>query len=125
MHCHACGGALTVAQAKLQQCTGCRSATYCGVACQTAHWDAQHAPVCEAVGAAGYVRLMARAAAGDAVAMYNVGLHYKHGAGVAKDEREAVAWYRRAAEKGNTRAQIVQTLNFPHPRSAASYASSS
>ena len=30
---------------------------------------------------------------------------YEYGKGVAKDEREAVVWYRKAAEQGDARAK--------------------
>jgi hypothetical protein len=36
--------------------------------------------------------------------MNNLGVRYREGLGVAKDEAEAVRWYRRAAEAGNTDA---------------------
>ena len=42
---------------------------------------------------------------GDAEAQYNLGWAYKKGEGVAKDPREAVRWYRMAAEQGNSGAQ--------------------
>jgi TPR repeat protein len=36
--------------------------------------------------------------------MHNLGLMYADGRGIAKDEEEAVRWYRRAAEDGNAGA---------------------
>ena len=37
---------------------------------------------------------------GNAVAQHNLGLCYDYGTGVEKDGREAVKWYRKAAEQG-------------------------
>ena len=43
---------------------------------------------------------------GDAKAQTNLGYAYYNGEGVAKDQGEAVRWYRMAAEQGNADAQI-------------------
>ena len=51
------------------------------------------------------VDLRALAEAGDTEAQYNLGLMYVNGRGVAQDDVEAVAWYRRAAEQGIAEAQ--------------------
>jgi len=88
-----------------QRCSGCYAAEYCDAACQLAHWKRAHKAVCKAVGAAAFVRMMALATAGDVVMMFNVGLAYKNGTGVAVDERAAFEWYRRAAEEGLAGAQ--------------------
>ena len=37
--------------------------------------------------------------------MTNLGEMYEEGRGVDKDEKEAVRWYRKAAEKGDKEAQ--------------------
>ncbi len=37
--------------------------------------------------------------------MFNIGLAYSKGTGVAVDERAAFTWYRRAAEAGDAIAQ--------------------
>ena len=42
---------------------------------------------------------------GKARAQYRLGLAYKHGEGVAKDQREAMRWIRKAAEQGDAWAQ--------------------
>ena len=47
----------------------------------------------------------AKADQGDATAQYNLGLMYANGTGVAKDEAEAVKWFRKAADQGIARAQ--------------------
>src|SRR5262245_28602531 len=44
--------------------------------------------------------------AGDATAMFNLGLIYQDGRGVAKDEAEAVRWYRKGADAGDPAAAI-------------------
>jgi TPR repeat protein len=42
----------------------------------------------------------------DANCQFNLALMYERGIGVAKDEKEARAWYRKAAEQGNSSAQF-------------------
>ena len=39
--------------------------------------------------------------------MYNLGMCYKNGRGVAQDNEEAVRWFTESAEKGNTNAKFV------------------
>ncbi len=52
---------------------------------------------------------------GDAEAQYSLGFYYYHGRGVAQDHKEAVKWYRLAAEQGNADAQynlnIIKNIN--------------
>jgi TPR repeat protein len=50
-------------------------------------------------------QLIKSAEGGDATAQYNLGSAYSYGRGVAKDDAEAVSWYRKAAEQGNVYAQ--------------------
>ena len=45
-------------------------------------------------------------AAGDASARVNLGFAYEHGNGVARDEAEAVKWYRKAADAGRTQWNV-------------------
>jgi len=47
-----------------------------------------------------------RAEQGDASAQYNLGYAYATGKGVAKDEVEAVNWFRKSASQNNTKAQV-------------------
>jgi len=49
--------------------------------------------------------LIKQAESGDAKAQYALGLAYAAGQGVAKDDAEAVRWYRKAAEQGDAQAQ--------------------
>ena len=49
----------------------------------------------------------AKAEKGDRVAQFSLGVCYRDGAGVAKDEAQAVAWYRKAAEQGDAKAQYI------------------
>lgn len=44
---------------------------------------------------------------GDAAAQYRLGLMYDKGEGVARDERQALSWYVRAAGQDDTRAQFA------------------
>ena len=41
------------------------------------------------------------------MAQYNLGWYYMEGIGVDKDVKEAVEWYRKAAEQGISEAQYV------------------
>ena len=50
--------------------------------------------------------LKVRGEAGDADAQYSLGVCYRLGGGVRKDEKEAVKWYRKAADQGDDRAQF-------------------
>ncbi|MCX6872834.1 MAG: tetratricopeptide repeat protein [Verrucomicrobia bacterium] len=47
----------------------------------------------------------AKAETGDASAQNNLGVYYIHGRGVAKDEANAVEWFRKAAAQGQAEAQ--------------------
>lgn len=49
--------------------------------------------------------LLRKAKAGEAWAQYNLGVMYENGRGVAKDERQAMEWYHKAAEQGNAKAK--------------------
>ena len=104
-HCSACAVALTAAQIGLQQCTACSFASYCGVACQRAHWPT-HKGVCKAVGAAVLAQEVARATAGHVMAMYKAAQLIQRGTGGSKDARAAFEWFRRAAEAGHVLAQF-------------------
>ena len=48
--------------------------------------------------------LLSRAQQGDARSQYHLGYAYAHGKIVAQNEREAMRWYRRAAEGGHAEA---------------------
>ena len=47
-----------------------------------------------------------RAAEGDMVAQYNLGMLYDTGRGVVQNDQEALKWFKIAAEKGNATAQF-------------------
>ncbi len=53
-----------------------------------------------------FLGLKAKAEKGDAEAQRNLGWMYAKGQGVAKDEAEAVTWYRKAADQGSANAQL-------------------
>jgi TPR repeat protein len=48
--------------------------------------------------------LLKRADEDDATAMFYLGLRYHTGQGLSRDDKKAVAWYRKAAERGNAMA---------------------
>jgi uncharacterized protein len=50
--------------------------------------------------------LKTKAAQGDAESQTELGICYIDGAGVAKDEAEAVKWFRKAADQGHAVAQL-------------------
>ena len=49
--------------------------------------------------------IRAKAQQGNSLAQYNLGTRYARGAGVAKDDKKAILWYRKAAKQGNANAQ--------------------
>jgi uncharacterized protein len=53
-----------------------------------------------------YEEFLAAAKAGHPDSQFNVGLMYEQGIAVAKDEKEAVAWYDKSASQGNAAAQF-------------------
>ncbi len=53
-----------------------------------------------------FEKTLAEAKAGDAGAMFLLGLKYYDGDGVVKDDKEAVKWYRKAADLGNANAMF-------------------
>lgn len=57
-------------------------------------------------------RLVERASEGDAKAQISLGMSFRDGRGVAKDEKKAVEWYRKAADQGN--ADAMDHLGFMH-----------
>ena len=61
---------------------------------------------CDVVKADGLAELHARAEQGDVVAQWSLGKAYWVGERVAKDQRKAVDWLRKAAEQGHADAQI-------------------
>jgi TPR repeat protein len=61
----------------------------------------------------------AAADAGEADAQFNMGLMYEQGIGVAKDEKEALAWYRKSAEQGNANAQFNLGVLYENGRGTA------
>jgi hypothetical protein len=103
-HCDSCLAPLNGID---ERCTGCFSVSFCNVACQLAHWKREHGDVCQTVGKARFARATERAIAGDAGAMFNVGLAYMNGSGVAVDIPASRMWYRRAAQAGNINAQDI------------------
>lgn len=58
----------------------------------------------------------AAADAGDANSQFDLALMYEQGIGLAKDEKQAVAWYRKAAEQGNSNAQYNLAVLYENGR---------
>jgi len=56
-------------------------------------------------GTNGIAELKAKAEGGDSIAQYTLAEDYISGNGVAKNEAEAVKWWRKAADQGNVQAQ--------------------
>src|ERR1035437_10493494 len=57
---------------------------------------------------AGYVAtLIKQAESGDAKAQFELGVMYRFGQSVSKDEAEAARWFRKAAEQGKLDAQFM------------------
>lgn len=52
-------------------------------------------------------RLQNQAAGGNAGAQFELGLKYEHGLGVPKDKSEAIKWYFKSSEQGNSDAQAA------------------
>ena len=52
-----------------------------------------------------FEQIIKKANAGDAYAQFTLGSRYENGQGVTQDYKEAVKWYRLAAEQGDTEAQ--------------------
>ena len=55
-------------------------------------------------------KYLAAAEKGDAQAQYNLGWCYVNGDGVAKDLKQAVYWYRKAADQGHAEAKEALEL---------------
>ena len=56
--------------------------------------------------------LRARADRGEADAQYKLGVMYSDGRGVAQDEAQATAWYRKAAAQGHSDAQFCLGVKY-------------
>ena len=50
--------------------------------------------------------LLQKAKSGDAEAQYRLGICYDNGKGVKQDYKEAIRWYKAAAEQGHGQAQF-------------------
>ena len=53
--------------------------------------------------------LLEKAMSGDAESQYQLALCYRNGEGVEQSNEEAVKWYRKAAEQGDSDAQEALT----------------
>ena len=58
--------------------------------------------------------LRARADRGEADAQYELGIRCSNGRGAAQDERQATAWFRKAAAQGHADAQYCLAMNYHH-----------
>ena len=61
----------------------------------------------------------AKAEEGDAESQAELGLRYEQGKGVAKDQVEAVKWYRKAAEQNYANAQYNLSVCYAHGEGVA------
>jgi putative methionine-R-sulfoxide reductase with GAF domain len=64
-------------------------------------------PAVPAIETATFDQLKQFAASGDPPAQYALGLRYASGDGVKQDDKEAAAWFSKAAENGNVKAQAA------------------
>ena len=58
--------------------------------------------------------LKAKAEAGDALAQYDLGVSYRDGDGIPKDEVKAAEWFRKAADQGLVTAQFNLAVLYDH-----------
>ena len=63
-------------------------------------------------------RTLNRANAGDSIAQYEMGLQYADGEGVSQNYLDAMAWFAKAAENGNDKAQWKLGLGYMKERKA-------
>ena len=75
-----------------------------------------------------FTNLLKKAEAGDPVAQLRLGAMYQRGEGVAKDDAQAVAWYRKPAEPGPkwpSRCKVprIGAIRPPRPSFQADHAS--
>ena len=63
--------------------------------------------------------IKAKAEKGDATAQFNLGAMYYYGLVVAKDEKEAAKWFRKAAEQGDADGQLSLALMHTQGRGVA------
>jgi TPR repeat protein len=101
--CGACGAALT----HPLRCAGCQSVSYCNSSCQRAHWKAAHKKACKAAAATLVDGFRKEASTGNPVSQFNLGVLCLIGnqmLGIVKDEKEAVRWFRAAADSGVVKA---------------------
>jgi len=58
--------------------------------------------------------LTAKATKGDAAAQFELGRRYSTGQGVAKDDLQALAWFKKAAAQGHTKAEVSLGSAYAH-----------
>ena len=56
---------------------------------------------------------------GNADGQFNVALMYEQGIGVAKDEQQAIVWYKKSAQQGNSNAQFNLGVLYENGRGSA------
>lgn len=77
-----------------------------------AAWEAGDLPLA-------FKEFHAAAEKGEADSQFNLALMYENGFGVARDEKEAVFWYRKSAEQGNSHAQFNLGVLYENGRGVA------
>lgn len=101
--CASCGAK----PAAVEVCSACGVTAYCNAVCQRAHWKS-HRPECRVFGSILMDNLTEKAGAGDATAMFKLGLVYHDGLHRRpKSVDIAVHWFRKAAEAGHIHAQLM------------------
>ncbi|MUK41517.1 hypothetical protein GNP61_08070 [Aliivibrio fischeri] len=85
--------------------SGCSSPTILASTVQSADYQKGLEAYNEGNFKISYAKFSSLAGQGNASAQYNLGVMYANGKGVTKDDKQAVNWYRKAAEQGYAFAQ--------------------
>ena len=129
-------GVLVTATSGSGLCSGCRNTVYCSAACQKAHWKThkvfckevqrQRAKAASAVPTfvgepCAFAQTLAAARAGDVNALFNMGVLYATGAGVAQSYSSAFSWFTRCAAQAAPPREVWAKLGscYEHGRGVA------
>ena len=91
--CATCDHELT----RVEECGGCRSIQYCSKKCQVEHWS-HHKPECTKRGSFLFAKAMEKNE------FYILGVFYKDGTGIKKDDKLAFQNFMKAAHNGDAKS---------------------